>query len=162
MTMKWWRNLKKEDQDNTASERGLTAGEIAVRKVLSKFALYLQTRTQKIPLAAHRILLVLFCFTWGASSLYLILSAFTPEKKVLINIQKIQVPKYYQQTGEERLKVRPSTVNKGSLKVKVFLDSMNRLNSSAKGKRVYDSILSARPRLMDSIRRLELVQSNQK
>ena len=160
--MKWWRNLKKEDEDNTTSKGRLTAAEIAVRKVLSKFALYLQTRTQKISLAAHRILLVLFCFTCGALSLYLILSAFTPEKKVLINIQRIQVPKYYQQTGEERLKARPSWADKGSLKVKLFLDSMKSLNSSQKGKRVYDSILSVRPHLMDSIRRLEQVQSNQK
>lgn len=160
--MKWWKNLKREDQDNTTSKGRFTPAEIAVRKVLSKFALYLQARTQNIPFAAHRIMLVLFCFTCGALSFYLILSAFTPEKKVLINIQRIQVPKHYQQTGEENLKALPSMADKGSLKVKLFLDSMNSLHSSEKGKRVYDSILSARPHLMDSIRRLEQVQSNQK
>ena len=122
----------------------------------------MQTRTKNVPPVRLRIMLFIFCLTWGGLSIHLILNAFNTEKNAFISIQKIQLPKYSGKTGEENLRVQHNAAIRDGSKMQLFLDSMNVLRNSIAGRHVYDSIMHARPQLLDSVRRLTILPSNKK
>lgn len=146
--------------DASAEVRPVAGGK-TIKKILSRFASYLQQRTATLTAKKFRLILVLFCLSWCSLSLCFILGTFTSKNETFITIQRIQVPKYYYRTGEEGLKTKSSII-RNDLVLHKFTDSMNKLKGSPAGRRIYDSLLSARPHLMDSIRQLNWLQTNQK
>lgn len=160
--MSIWRKLKKSAGGGLSASRKPAAPVTAIGKILLKFDAYLQARTKNVPPIRLRIMLAIFCLTWGGLSVYLILNSFSTEKRAFISIQKIQLPRYSGKTGEENLRVQHNTENRAGSKMQLFIDSMDVLKNSVTGRHVYDSILRTRPQLMDSIRRLNILQSNKK
>lgn len=159
--MKIFDKIRRTRTSGTSTERKLMAAHLAINKMLSQLALYLQHRTATLTVRRFRLILVLFCCIWCSLSLCILLNAFTSGNETFITTQPIQVPKYYHRTGEEGLKTR-SSGSENEPALRQFIDSMNKLHGSAAGRRVYDSLLSARPHLIDSIHRLNQLQATQK
>lgn len=150
--------------DQAPGTKRIAAFAIITRKALDKLAGNLQAGTERLPATILKAILVLFCVTWGGISLYFVFNAFTTfgKKESLIGIQRIQLPKYTQKTGEGRVQVNKSYPTNGISRLQSFKDYMDSLNRTEKGRQVHDSILQSRPLLLDSINRLEIFQSHQK
>jgi len=105
--------------------------------------------------------LILFCLCAGGYSIYLAASAITGSEKTQksIKVDQVDVPKYFDKTGDEVIPeayVDEETFNKMQ-EFKQYIDSLKE-----NGSKQYDSILQARPGLMDSVQVLEEIYYSQK
>lgn len=109
-----------------------------------------------------KVILVVFCLGCGGYSIYLMVNAIvSPDKKQpSFKVDQVDVPKHFDETGDEIIQPE-SYVDEGTYQqiqgFKEYLDSL-KTNKS----KLYDSIMVARPGLMDSILALEEIYNSQK
>ncbi len=108
-----------------------------------------------------KALLILFCLSAGGDSIYLTVNAITgPEKQQKsFKVDQVDVPKHFDETGDEIM--TDAYVDEETFyKIQGFKKYMDSLKQN-KGNQ-YDSILQARPGLMDSVQVLEEIYYSQK
>lgn len=109
-----------------------------------------------------KIVLIVFCLCGGGFSIYLVNHAIiNPQLKTAsFKLDRMNVPKHYDQTGDESIRqdvqVDEQTYNQLQ-RFTVYMDSLK-----IKNKNIYDSILQARPGLMDSVQMLVGIYDSQK
>ncbi len=94
--------------------------------------------------------LVLFM---GSYSGYLIVSAFTGKPKVTLKVDAIHKPAHTGEMGEPEIQAGISRAE--YLRIEKFHRYMDSLARSPTGKGTYDSIISKRPGLIDSVKQVE-------
>ena len=108
-----------------------------------------------------KVFLILFCLINGGLSLYFVgKGLFKKNKDIIINLDKLHTPKYYDKAGDEMIPSGTYIDEETWSKVLVFRNYMDSLKANAS--KNYDSILKARPGLMDSIRAIEGIYYSQK
>jgi len=128
---------------------------------LRKFAGYLSAKSENVPKKSGQFYLFVFCLVFGGTSIYIAIRGIeSPSSKIAI--QNISVPVYTMAADSSKmlpsLPLLTEQQYQRIVNFKIFMDS---LQSSAAGKVLYDSIVSARPGLMDSIRLVEQLYKNQ-
>lgn len=121
---------------------------------------FMNTWMNQLGSNAKRIWLLIFCIVFGALSIYSFVGAFKSDKISHNKIKPAQlsVPKYYDQNEVQNL----PTVSKNDMqRIEKFKKYMDSLKGSVRGKPVYDSILTARPGLMDSVQTIEQLYYSQ-
>jgi len=133
----------------------------AVDKRQRKWATYLNQKAGKCNKRSKQIYLALFCLFFGGSSIYIIIRAIdNPSGK--IRIEKVSFPKYA--TGREPISTFhpvPVLTEKQYRNIQRFKEYMDSLQTSKTGKVKFDSIMKARPGLMDSVDFIEQVYRKQ-
>lgn len=162
-----WLYRKKRKTDNDASKITVSdkvAGRIAGAgiKMQQVFAKKMNTMFMNIEIKRLKVLLILFCICAGGYSIYLIAeSIIGPDKKQNgFKIQQMDVPKHYDKTGDESLVPETYVDDETYKKIKQFRNYMDSLRQNKS--KEYDSILQARPGLMDSVQMLEEIYYSQK
>lgn len=123
-------------------------------KFQEQSATYMQRKSERLSDQAKKFVLVLFFLLSCGYCLYLISEGFFNSKSKTFSIAPIKIPEHLSKAGDK---------NKGTVIVskaeyerihrfKLYMDSLAR---NASDKRLYESILSRRPGLMDSIRVIE-------
>ncbi len=105
--------------------------------------------------------LILFCLCGGGYSIYLTASAITGSEKTQKNLKvdQVDVPKHFDKTGDEV--IPEAYVDEETFyKMQGFKKYMNILKQNKSMQ--YDSIMQARPGLMDSVQVLEEIYYSQK
>jgi hypothetical protein len=94
------------------------------------------------------------------SSLYFIVKAVQKSAPGLIRIERISVPKYYNNKDES---VHPDVIvtKREHEEMQEFQRYMDSLHKSNTGKAIYDSIMMNRPGLLDSVNMLEEIYQSQ-
>ena len=131
-------------------------------KMQRGFANKMDKLFRDMPVKRIRIALVLFCLICGGYSLYLIGNAIAgkPDKQSEYKVGQIDRPMHFDKTGSEVMVTENGVDEETFQKIqqfKVYMDSLKSKNSFA-----YDSILSLRPLLMDSVLVLEQIYYSQK
>lgn len=109
-----------------------------------------------------KIYLIVFCIGCGGYSIYLFTDAIvSPDaKNKVLQIDKASIPKYFEDTGDDIMatdnSVDEETFNQIQ-QFKKYLDSLKQSKSY-----LYDSIITARPFLMDTVLMLEQIYYSQK
>ena len=134
----------KSDDKNDANGESITdkASE-KVQQTKGFIADYLNERVNKLSTTHKRFSLLMFGFLMGAICLSQVIDSIRSEdNRTSFSIDKITLPKdiHHDQYRKERFEK--------VLRVKAFLDS---LKKSRTGRGVYDSLLIARPGLVDSL-----------
>ena len=136
----------------------------SILKAQKYFASFLDRKVNCLSNRDRKIGFVIFCVFTACLSFYYIATAITGTDKNAMIIQsgKIKTPKYYDQTGETKTELLISQNDYQS--VELFEKYMDSVQQNKTGKAMYDSILHARPGLMDSVKMLEYIfqQQNQK
>ncbi len=109
-----------------------------------------------------KIILIIFCIGAGGYSIYLIVnSVISPDRKQnSFDVQQMDVPKHFDKTGDENLIPEAYVDEEIYQQVKQFRNYMDSLKQKRRNE--YDSILQARPGLMDSVQMLEQIYLSQK
>lgn len=151
--------FKKNKEENTYPMKDKIAKAIAgfLLSLQSRFALVIGTKTNKLSMKAKWLWLFVFCLLFGGFSIYAIMGPFRDRGKTIKPAQ-ISVPKYYDRTG---VQIEPLISDRDIKRIYRFKKYMDSLRSSKEGKIVYDSILKARPELMDSIHTVEQIYYSQ-
>lgn len=156
---------REREQDASISSMSDTvAGKIASAgiRVQTKISESLNKVFTNMSMKKLKRLLIVFCLGCGGYSIYLIVNAiFTSDKNQLsIKVDQLEVPKHFDRTGDEIITLE-NFVNEETyhqlMGFKQYMDSL-KLNKN----KLYDSILIARPGLMDSVLMLEQMYNSQK
>ncbi len=162
----WLYKAKKKDKEtvNKVTVSDKVAGKIAglTIKLQQLFAEKMNRVFMKTDFKRLKIILIIFCIGAGGYSIYLITnSVISPDRKQnSFEIQQMDVPKHFDKTGDENLIPEAYVDEETWQQVKQFRNYMDSLKQKRRNE--YDSILQARPGLMDSVQMLEQIYLSQK
>ncbi len=127
-----------------------------------KWSLYLQDKTEHFSVQSKKTSLIAFCILFGGLSIYIIINSFIDNNNNnLLSIHHITMPAHINQSGDERLN-NDNIISKQEYEhIQAFKHYMDSLQSNSEGKIIYDSIMQARPRLIDSIHLVENMYQSQ-
>ena len=128
--------------------------------VQNRFASFMSGRINSLSNRSKHIALAIFCLMFGGFSIYAFVGAFR-DRNVgkTIKPDQVAVPKYYDRTDAEV--AEPSVSERDIMRINRFKKYIDSLSKSPTGRQVYDSILKARPGLMDSIKVIEQIYYSQ-
>ena len=160
-----FKKKKKEvqsDDKTTVSDK--VAGKIAGVGIKAQqlFAEKMNRIFMKTNFKRLKLLLIFFCVSAGGYSIYLIVnSVFSPERKQkALEIQQLDIPKNFNKSGDETIMPEATRDEQTYLQIQDFRKYMDSLKLNRTNE--YDSILQARPGLMDSVQVLEQIYLSQK
>lgn len=162
----WLYKAKQKDKETvekvTVSDK--VAGKIAGLgiKVQQLFAEKMNRVFMNTDFKRLKIILIIFCICAGGYSIYLIAnSVISPDKKQnSFEVQQMDVPKHFDKAGDENLIPEAYVDEETWQQIKQFRNYMDSLKQKRRNE--YDSILQARPGLMDSVQMLEQIYLSQK
>lgn len=150
------------DDKTTVSDK--VAGKIAGVGIKAQqlFAENMNRIFMKTDFKRLKLMLIFFCVSAGGYSLYLIAnSVFSPERKQnAFEIQQMDIPKHFNKSGDETVMPEATIDEQTYLQIQDFRKYMDSLKLNRTNE--YDSILQARPGLMDSVQVLEQIYLSQK
>ena len=160
--------LKRKKKDLQPEEKTKMSDKVAGKiagigiKAQQLFAERMNKLFMKTDFKRLKLILLFFCVSAGGYSVYLVAySVFSPEKKKnVFEIQQIDIPKHFDKTGDEAPTPDAMVDEQTYLQIKDFKKYMDSLK--LKKTNEYDSILQARPGLMDSVQLLEQIYLSQK
>jgi hypothetical protein len=162
----WLYRRKQQDKETgdkvTASDRVAEKIAAAAIKLQQLFAEKMNRLFMKTDFKRLKIILILFCICTGGYSIYLIANSVisADRKQNSFEVQQMDVPKYFDKTGDENLIPEAYVDEETYHQVKQFRNYMDSLKQKRRNE--YDSILQARPGLMDSVQMLEQIYLSQK
>lgn len=160
-----FKKRKEKEQDNAKSSMSdKVAGKIAGvgLKVQTKFSEGMNKLFANMPMKNLKMLLIVFCMGCGGYSIYLIANAiFSVDKKQpSFKVDRVDVPKHFDRTGDEIIPPESYVDEETYRQLQGFKRYMDSLKTNKS--KLYDSILIARPGLMDSVLVLEQIYNSQK
>jgi hypothetical protein len=160
-----FKKKKKEVQlDDKATMSDKVAGKIAGVGIKAQqlFAEKMNRIFMKTDFKRLKLILILFCVSAGGYSIYLIVNGvFSPERnQKAFEVQQMDIPKHFNKTGDETVMPDARVDEQTYLQIQDFKKYMDSLKLNRTNE--YDSILQARPGLMDSVQVLEQVYLSQK
>lgn len=126
-----------------------------------RWADFMQHHTERLSRNGKLIILSLFCLTAGSLSIYFIASSMMSRKVPSFTVTRLKKSPLAGKSGDENTKALLIVSKDEYEKIQRFRFYMDSLARSPSGKRLYDSILSQRPRLMDSILLIENIYRSQ-
>lgn len=156
-------SFKKHKANRSSASQQKIAEKIISRwmQAKQKWSFYLQAKTEHFSVPSKKISLVAFCILFGGFSIYIIINSFIDNKSNLLSIHHITMPAYTNQSGDERLNSNNIISKQEYEHIQAFKHYMDSLQSNSEGKIIYDSIIQARPHLMDSIHLVENMYQSQ-
>ncbi|MBY0477730.1 MAG: hypothetical protein K2Q24_08775 [Chitinophagaceae bacterium] len=162
----WLYKAKQKEKETvdkvTVSDK--VAGKIAAAgiKLQQIFAEKMNKLFMKTDFKRLKIILIIFCIGAGGYSIYLIANSVisADRKQNSFEVQKMDVPRHFDKTGDENLIPEAYVDEETYQQVKQFRNYMDSLKQKRRNE--YDSILQARPGLMDSVQMLEQIYLSQK
>jgi len=132
-----------------------------VVKLQTAFAKRINAAVAKVPVRALKRNLIIFCVVSGGFSAYLALNGLFGKntKSNAITIDQASVPKYFDKSGDDVNNVQSIIDEDLMQQVRTFRHYVDSLKLNDKNS--YDSIMSARPGLIDSIRTIEEIYLTQ-
>lgn len=160
-----FKKKKKEvqsDDKTTLSDK--VAGKIAGVgiKVQQLFAENMNRIFMKTDFKRLKLILIVFCVCAGGYSIYLIVNSvfYADRKQNTLEVQQMDIPKHFNKSGDETIMPEATIDEQTYLQIQDFRKYMDSLKLNRTNE--YDSILQARPGLMDSVQVLEQIYLSQK
>lgn len=155
------RKTQSSVKGNAAQERVANNIVSVCIRLQQRWADFMQRHTERFSRNGKLIILSLFCVTAGSLSVYLIWSSVTSHKASSFTVIHFKKPPYAVKSGDENTKALVIVSEAEYEKIQRFRFYMDSLARSPSGKELYDSILSQRPGLMDSILLIENIYQSQ-
>jgi hypothetical protein len=156
----WWNRKKKQENapaDGRWSGRLTSGVSNYVTGKQTKLAGFLNRKTVKLSTVGKKVFLIAVCLVFGGMSLYLMVKPFWHPTKLDTSLKPkaISVPEHANKTGDENLYPHVLVTEEDMKDVRNFKRYMDSLKNSVNGRPLFDSILKARPGLMDTVGMLE-------
>lgn len=155
------KEVKSDDRTTVSDKVARKIAGVGI-KAQELFAERMNKLFMKTDFKRLKVILIIFCICAGGLSLYLIgNSIISPStKQTPFEVQQMDVPKHFNKTGDEQL-MPEAYVDEGTYRqiqqFRHYMDSLKQYKAME-----YDSILQARPGLMDSVQVLEQIFLSQK
>jgi len=157
------RKKKEKPNEIRVSTSDKVAGKIAGAglTIQRKFSENMNKLFAKLSPGSVKIFLVVFCLSAGGYSIYLLSNSLfnNNHSSSTIKIDPVKAPKHFDKTGDELLhsdQYVDEETYRNIIAFKMYMDSL-KINKT----KVFDSIMLARPGLMDSVLMLESIYNSQ-
>ena len=159
----WKQNKLNKTSNTTNSIQDRLAIRIAQSavKLQSLFSSFLESRTARLSSRSLKSAALIICASWVAVSTYFIVTAFTndiPQRSFVFS--RIKTRSLASEQNRGPLYTDLNITGKEYAALEIFRNYMDSLRRNLTP--IYDSILSARPGLMDSVQLLEDIYNHQK
>lgn len=158
--MKFLINEKKVEPKRPVLDKAASKIASACNRLQNGFANRMNKTVGKMNTKRLKTTVVLFAIVFGSVSLYFIVNAVIGSGTPRPRVEQINVPKHFNKTGDEEALgheyVDDETFH-NIVAFKRYMDSLKTFNRQR-----YDSIVIARPHLMDSVTALEQLYNLQK
>lgn len=148
-------------KENVAQNRFAIRIVSACIRLQQRWANFMGHHTERLSRSGKLIALTLFCLTAGSLSIYFIANSLMSRKASSFTVTHLTKPPYADKAGDENTKTFEIVSKSEYEKIQRFRYYMDSLVRSPSGKRLYDSILTNRPGLIDSILVLEKIYQSQ-
>lgn len=155
------RKTQSSVKENAAQERLANNIVSACIRFQQRWADFMQHHTERLSRNGKLIILSLFCLTAGSLSVYFIASSVMSRKASSITVIHFKQPPNAVKSGDENTKALVIVSEAEYIKILRFKLYMDSLARSPSGKELYESILSERPGLMDSVLLIEKIYQSQ-
>jgi hypothetical protein len=159
-----WRKNKTKDispASNPLQDRLAIRIARAVIKIQTLFSLFLSKRTANLSARHLKLIVIFFSTCWFAVSIYFIETAFVNDNPyTTVHISHLKTPFLVNGRLREKLNTAIIITDEEYKEMQQFRKYMDSLQQCSKQN--YDSILSGRPGLMDSVTLLEQIYNQQK
>jgi hypothetical protein len=145
---------RKNIDEKIATPAALKKGIESLNNKLHKFSDYLQGRSEHISLQSKRVGLFVFCLLFGCISICIIIKSIA-DRQSTISIHAITVPSNIDKSNNGLRQQQAIVSEKEFHRIELFKHYMDSLQKNLTGRCLFDSIMKARPHLIDSIRLLE-------
>ncbi len=150
----------KDNMSQPAIIRNVTDKLITVQH---KIADRLNEKAAKWQPERIKVALILFCLVFGVTSLTIMVKAIWVSKpNYIIAVKPVKASRYIGHTENATTVPEHFISKKEYSRLEQFRGYMDSLDSSADGKKIKDSILSQRPKLLDSLAMVEQLYNKQK
>lgn len=153
-----FKKIRKENR--TAEEMQLQISS-KWKSFKERIATYLQRKSEMLSGQTKRYSLIFFCLLFGGSSIAIIIHSATT-KGQQVSITKISKPAQSMQNEKIYLQGDSAITKSEYERVEQFKSYLFQLKTDSSGGKKFDSIMRARPQLMDSINLFEKIYSQQK
>lgn len=109
-----------------------------------------QDKSKPISGRSKLLLLAVFCLLSGSISFYTANRSFSGKPGLLFSLSSIKKPKYIQQNGQD-MRAPAGIGQEEYRRIQDFKKYMDSIASTPSGRKIFDSIITARPGLIDSI-----------
>jgi hypothetical protein len=155
------RRKNKKQKENPLQDK--VAGKIAGAgiKIQSKFSDIMNSLFAGMNTKRLKMCLIVFCISCGGYSIYLIANAIfsSGKKQPSFQIDQVDVPRNFDKTGDEVIPPDSYVDEETYRQIQGFKQYMDSLQINKRNH--YDSIMIARPGLMDSVLMLEEIYHSQ-
>lgn len=127
----------------------------------TRIAMYLQHKSDLLSAQTKKYSLIFFCLLFGGSSVAIIIHSITI-KGQQVSITKISKPAHSIQDEKLYLQADSAVTKSDYERVEQFKNYLLQLKTDSVSRKKFDSIVQARPRLMDSINLFEKIYLQQK
>jgi hypothetical protein len=148
----------KKKQVKSTSEKAANKIAGGLLKMQLAFSRTMNKRFDGMSAKRSKAVLILFCVLWGSASLYFIVLGVLSKPSQTISIEQANTPAYFNKMGniEDDVVTVDETTWNNIQTFKKYMDSLKFYQPAS-----YDSILSSRPGLLDSIEMIESIYYSQ-
>lgn len=158
--MKFFIDEKQVKPKTAVSDKVANKIAAAFNRLQNGFAKRMNKSFDKMNTERLKTTVVLFSIVFGGMSLYLVINAVTRPAAPKLHVDQVNVPKHFNRAGDEET-VGSGYVDEATFQnITAFKQYMDSLKTFKRPQ--YDSIIRARPHLMDSVALLEQVYNLQK
>lgn len=149
-------------------KRNLVANDDAQQKISNKLkefqqriATNLQHKSELLSSQTKKYSLIFFCLLFGGSSIAIIIHAATTKEQT-VSIARLSKPANSMQDEKLYLQADSAITKSEYDRVEQFKNYLFQLKADSSNNKKFDSIMQARPKLMDSIKLFEKIYLQQK
>lgn len=155
------KEIQSDDKTTVSDKMAYKIAGVGI-KAQQLFAEKMNRTFMKTDFKRLKLILIFFCVSAGGYSIYLIAnSVFSPERKQkTFEIQQMDIPKHFNKSGDETIMPEATIDEQTYLQIQDFRKYMDSLKLNRTNE--FESILQARPGLMDSVQVLEQIYLSQK
>lgn len=152
-----WRRKKNKNvdaPDSTVRDKAAVGIGMFINNMHKRFGSTLNRKTAALSQRGKIVFLIVFCLSFGGGSLYIMFDGWNSAASTnLLKLKSISVPKHIDKTGAPNVRVLITA--RDIQKIQSFRRYMDSLKTTNQGLVIHDSILHARPGLMDSLTEVE-------
>lgn len=129
-------------------------------RLQSRFAKRMNKTVGNMNTKRLKTTVILFAVVFGSVSLYLVINAVTRPAVAKFSVDQVNIPKHFNKAGDEETIGTDYVDEETARNIAAFSQYMDSLKTFRRPQ--YDSIITTRPYLMDSVAMLEQVYNLQK
>jgi hypothetical protein len=153
----WRKGKKMGTAERSVNDKAATGIAKLINGMQRKFGETLNKKTAKLTQRGKVVLLVGFCIVFGGGSIYIMVDGMRSSRSSseLLNSKSIAVPSHVDKTGDLSPDIKAFITAEDIRKIQAFRRYMDSLKTTKQGLLTHDSIIHARPGLMDSLAEVE-------